>query len=100
MDVDLFQRAGSGIHESVRRVRRDYYDAAGSHFSGFVSNCDRSGPFERERNLDVGVRVQRWTLARPGVHDISRNWRAVFFAVKFVRHSDKGQLLKIEKAHF
>ncbi len=78
----------------MRRVRRNHDNASGIHLAPFAADRDSGTAFERERDLDVRMRVQWRTLARLRVDDISRERRAFFFAGELIRHSDKGQLLK------
>jgi hypothetical protein len=64
VDIDLAQRRVAGVNESMRRVRGDDDDAAGVQFVRFIANRDGGAAFERERDLDVRMRVQWRTLPR------------------------------------
>jgi len=99
MDIDLAQRRVAGVNESMRRVRGNDDDAAGVHFARFIANRDNGAAFECERDLDVGMNVQWRTLPRLRRNNVSRERRALLFAGEFIRHSDKRQLLEIQKAH-
>ena len=99
MDIDLTQRRVADVNESMRRVRGNDDDATGVHFVRFIANRDNGAAFERERDLDVGMRVQWRTLPRLRLDDVGRERRALLFADEFIRHSDKRQLLEIQKAH-
>ena len=99
MDIDLAQRRVAGVNESMRRVRGNDDDAAGVQFVRFIANRDGGAAFERERDLDVRMRVQWRTLPRFRRNDVSRERRALLFADEFIRHSDKRQLLEIQKVH-
>ena len=70
MDVDLTQDCVSRINEAMRRVGGNYHDAAGLHFARFVADRDGGAAFERERHLDVWMRVQWRTLAGFRVDDV------------------------------
>ena len=99
VDVDLAQRRVASVNESMRCVRGNDDDAPGVHFVRFIANRDRGAAFERERDLNVRMRVQWRTLSRLRRNDVSRERRALLFADEFIRHSDKRQLLEIQKAH-
>ena len=70
VDVDLAQRRVAGVNESMRCVRGNDDDAAGFHFTRFIADRDGGTAFERKRDLDVRMRVQRWTLPRLCVDDV------------------------------
>ena len=57
VDVDLAQDRIAAVNEAVRRVRGNDDDAAGCHFARFISDCNRGRTFERERDLDVRMRM-------------------------------------------
>jgi hypothetical protein len=57
MDVDLTQDCLSGVNEAVRRVRGNDHNATRFHVMHFIAECDGGAAFERERDLDVRVRV-------------------------------------------
>jgi len=99
VDADLAQRRVAGVNESVGCVRGNDDDAAVVHFVRFLANRDGGAAFERERDFDVRMRVQWRTLPRFRGNDVGREWRALLFAGEFIRHSDKRQLLEIQKAH-
>lgn len=99
VDINLTQNRVPRINETVWRVCRDDDNAAGLHFARFITDGDGGATFNRERNLDVRMRVQRRALAGLGVDDIRRKWRALLFTQKFIGHSDKRKLIEIKKAH-
>jgi len=99
MDVDLTQRRAAGINESVWCVRGNHHDTTCAHFKRFIAHCDGGAAFERKRDLDVGMGVQRRALSRLRLDNISRQRRIMLFADEFVRHPDKWQLLNIHEAH-
>jgi hypothetical protein len=70
MDVNLAQRRFAGVNESMRCIRRDDDNAAGLHFAGFITDCDGGTAFERERDLDIRMRVQWRALAGLCVDDV------------------------------
>ena len=57
MDVDLTQGRLPGVNEAVRRVRGNDHNATRFHVTRFIADCDGGAAFERERDLDVRVRV-------------------------------------------
>ena len=99
MDVDLTQDCVARVNESIRCVRGNDGDAAGFHFKRFIADRDGGTAFERERDFDVRMRVSRRALSRLRLDDVGRERCALLFADKFIRHSDKRQLLEIQKAH-
>ena len=99
MDVDLTQDALAGVNESMRCIRGNDNDAACLHLAFFISDRDRGGSFDGERDFYVGMLVQRRALPGFGRDDVGREGRAFFFADELMRHSDKRQLLEIEEAH-
>ena len=99
MDINLTQNRVPRVNETVRRVCRDDDNPAGLHFARFISDSDGGATFNRERNFDIRMRVQRRALAGLGVDDIRRKWRALLFTQEFMRHSDKRKLIEIKKAH-
>ena len=84
MDVDLAKGRLPGVHEAMRRVRRDDDDTAGSYFALLSAHGDDGAAFDRERDFDVGMRMQGRTLSRFGVDDVGGEGRAVFFADEIV----------------
>jgi hypothetical protein len=70
MDVDLTQDCLPGVNEAVRGVSGNDHNAAGLHFAGFITDCDGGTPFERERDLDIRMRVQWRALAGLCVDDV------------------------------
>jgi hypothetical protein len=99
VDIDLAQRRVAGVNESMRCVRGNDDDAAGVHFKAFIADRNAGAAFERERDLDVRMRVQWRTLPRLRRNDVNRERCALLFADEFIRHSDKRQLPEIQKAH-
>ena len=79
----------------MRRIRWYYRDIAGSGFARFVTDGERRGSFQHEDCLDVGMGVKRRAFTRWRVDDISRNRRALFFAVELMRHSFERQLIHV-----
>ena len=65
MNIDLPQNSFAGVHESMRSVRGDDNDAARFHLACFISDRDRGGAFDGERDLDVRLFVQK-----PNVNDV------------------------------
>jgi hypothetical protein len=99
VDINLTQNRVPRVNESMRCIRRDDDNAAGSHFAGFITDRDGGAAFKRERDLDVRMGVQRRALPGLRIDDVGRERRALLFAYKFIGHSNKRQLLEIEKAH-
>ena len=50
-------------------------------------------------HFGIGMRMQRRTFSWLRRDDVGRERRALFLADKFVRHSDKRQLLEMGEAH-
>ena len=84
MDVDLAKDGVPGVHEAMRRVCRDDNDAADCYFALLSADGNSGAAFDRERDFDVGMRMQGRTLSRFGVHDVGGEGRAVFFAEEVV----------------
>ena len=99
MDIDLPHHSVAGVNESMRCIRGNDNDAACLHLAFFISDGDRGGSFDGERDFYVGMLVQRRALPGFGRDDVGREGRAFFFADELMRHSDKRQLLEIEEAH-
>ncbi len=99
MDIDLPQHGVAGVNESMRCIRGNDHDAARFHVVRLISDRNSGATFKRECDLGVGVSVQRRPVAGLCIDDVSRDRRALFVAVKFIRHSYKRQLLKIGEAH-
>jgi len=57
MNIDLTQDGLSGINEAVRCVRGNDHDAAGFNFVRLITDCDGGAAFERERDLDIRMRM-------------------------------------------
>lgn len=77
------------------RVRRNDYNSAGFDPACFGADRDRSNTFERKCDFNVGMRVQGRTFSRTGFDDVGGEGCALFFAVEFVAHSDKRQLIEV-----
>ena len=70
MDIQLAQDRGAGVNEPMRRVRGNDDNAAGLHFKRFIADRDGGTAFERERDLNVRMRVQWRTLPRRRRNDV------------------------------
>jgi hypothetical protein len=57
VDIDLTQDGLPGVNEAVRRVRGNDHDAAGFHFVRLITGRDGGASFNRERDLDIRMRV-------------------------------------------
>jgi hypothetical protein len=99
VDVDLAQDGLSGVNKAVRSVGRDDDNPAGFHFTGLIADRDRGTAFKRERDFNVRMCVQWRTLPWFCINDVGRERRALFFSDKLIRHSDKRELLEIQKRH-
>ena len=99
VDINLTQNRVPRVNKAVWRVCGNDYDTAGFHFARVIAHRDGGGAFECERHFDIRMRVQWRTLAWLRIYDIGRERRALLFANKFIRHSDKRELLEMQKAH-
>jgi hypothetical protein len=99
VDINGSKYVFAAVYESMRRLRRNDDDSARFGFARFISDREARGPLNDKANLYVRVRVQRRTFAGWRVDDVSRKRCALVFADEIVRHSDKRQLLEIEKTH-
>ena len=99
MNVDLPKDARARVNELVRRIRGNYGDAAGLNFTFFIADPDPGRTLDDKRNLGVRMFMQRWTLPGFGDDDVSGKRRALRFADELMRHSNKRQLLEIQKTH-
>ena len=57
VDIGLTQNRGPGVNEAVRGVRGNDHNVTRFHVMPFIADCDGGAAFERERDLDVRVRV-------------------------------------------
>lgn len=57
VDIDLTQNLGPGVNEAVRRVRGNDHNVTRFHVMRFIADCDAGAAFNRERNLDIRMRV-------------------------------------------
>ena len=99
MDINLAQERVAGVNESMWCVRGNDDDTARFHFALFISDRDGAAAFEGECDFDVGMFMQRRALPGLGVDDVGREGRALGFADELIRHSNKRQLIEIDKAH-
>ena len=99
MNVDLAKDAFTRVNESVRRIRGNYGDAAGLNFTFFIADRNSGRTLDDKRDFDIRMLMQRGTLPGFGGNDVSGKRRTLPFADKLVRHSNKRQLLEIEKTH-
>ena len=99
MNVDLAKDAVARVNELVRRIRGNYGNAAGLNFTFFIADRDPGRTFDDKRNLDVRMFMQRGTLPGFGGDDVSGKRCTVRFADELMRHSNKRQLLEVEKTH-
>jgi len=99
MNVDLPKEALARVNELVGRIRGDYGNAAGLNFTFFIADRDPGRTSDDKRNLDVRMFMQRGTLPGFGGDDVRGKGRTLRFADELMRHSNKRQLLEIQKAH-
>ena len=99
MNVDLAKDAVARVNELVRRIRGNYGNAAGLNFTFFIADRDPGRTFDDKRNLDVRMFMQRRTLPGFGGDDVSGERRTLPFPDELTRHSNKRQLLGIQKTH-
>jgi len=83
----------------MRNVRRNDDDAACFYLALFVSDRDGGTAFEGKCDFDIRMLMQRRALPGLGLDDVGREGRALSFANELIRHSNKRQLLEIDKAH-
>ena len=72
---------------------------ASLHLALLIAQRNGGAAFDRESDFDIGMRMQRRTFSWLRRDDVGRERRALFLADKFVRHSDKRQLLEMGEAH-
>ena len=53
MDIDLPEDAGTGVNETMLRVRGNYDNVSRVNFARVITDSYRGGAFERERHLDI-----------------------------------------------
>ena len=99
MNVDLPKDAIARVNKLVRRIRGNYGNAPGLNFTFFIADLDPGRTFDDKRNLDVRMFMQRRTLPGFGGDNVGGERRTLPFADELMRHSDKRQLLEIQKTH-
>ena len=97
MDVDLTQDALAGVNESMWCIRGNDNDAACLYLAFFISDRDRGGSFDGERDFYVGMLVQRRALPGFGRDDVGREGRAFFFADICCDIPTKGSCSRLRK---
>ena len=81
------------------RIRWNNRDIACFGFARFAADGERRGSFQHEDCFDVRMRVERRAFPRRRVDEVSRDRRALFFAMELVRHSFERQLIHLQEAH-
>ena len=71
VDVDLTKRRLAGVNKPVWSIRGNNHNTAGFYFLAFIPNGDRRAAFDRERNFDIRMSMQRRPLSRLGRYDVS-----------------------------
>ena len=99
MNVYLPKDAVTRVNESMRSIRGNYGNAAGLNFTFFIADRDPGRAFDDEGDLDVRMFMQRRTLPGLGGDDVSGERRTLPLADELMRHSNKRQLLEIQKTH-
>jgi hypothetical protein len=99
VDVDLAQGRVTRINEAVRCSCGNYDNLTGFDFALFIAGHASGASFLDNDDFIVIVPVQGRSTPRRRVHHQKRNAHAMLFAHKFMRHSDKRQLIAIDHAH-